>query len=226
MKYEIKGGAFPVVICVLEEGEVMTTSPGAMSWMSANMTNDSKLASAGSMLGRLVTGESVAMNNYSPTSGQGFIAFASDSPGEIRPIKLDGTRSYICQKGSFLACTAGVTLSSHVNSGVGVGLLGGEGFVMQKLSGTGIAFVEMRGAVIEYELEPEQTLVVSSGHLAFMEDSVTMKIKKVEGGLKNMVLGGEGFTQTTLTGPGHVWLATIKPMVYSLAGNKRILLGK
>ena len=223
MKYEIKGGTFPVVICVLEEGEVMTTSPGAMSWMSSNMTNDSKLAGAGSMLGRLVTGESIAMNNYSPTSGEGMIAFASDSPGEIRPIHLDGTRSYICQKGSFLACTSGVTLSSHINSNVGVGILGGEGFVMQKLTGTGTAFVELRGAVIEYELEAGQTLVVSTGHLAYMEDTVSMNIKKVEGGFKNMVLGGEGFTQTTLTGPGHVWLATIRPMIYSVAGKKGLL---
>jgi uncharacterized protein (AIM24 family) len=223
MKYEIKGGPFPVVICVLDQGEVMVTSPGAMSWMSANMTNEAKLASAGSMLGRLVTGEKLSMNNYSPTEGQGFIAFASDSPGEIRPLTVDENHTYICQKGSFLASTAGVTLSSHINSNIGVGIMGGEGFVMQKLSGNGVAFVELRGAVIEYALEAGQTLVVSTGHLAFMEDTVTMNVKKVEGGLKNVVLGGEGLTQTTLTGPGHVWLTTIKPQIHSIAKSNRLI---
>lgn len=223
MNYEIKGGAFPVVICSLDVGETMITSPGAMSWMSENMTNDAKIASAGSMLGRMMTGERLTMNHYSPEMGQGFIAFASDSPGEIRPLKVDENHTYICQKGSFLAAEAGVTLSSHINRNLGAGLMGGEGFIMQKLEGNGIAFVELRGAVIEYELESNQTLVVSTGHLAIMDSSVSMGVKKVEGGLKNVVLGGEGLTQTTLTGPGHVWLTTIKPEIHSVVKSKTLL---
>lgn len=222
MKYEIKGGAFPVAICVLEEGEVMVTTPGAMSWMSENMTNVAQLGSASKMLGRMFTGESIAMNNYSPESGEGFIAFASDSPGEIRPLLVDEDHTYICQKGSFLASESTVTLSSHINRDLGVGVMGGEGFVMQKIEGKGVAFIELRGAVMEYALEVGQTLIVSTGHVAFMDSTVTMGVKKVEGGLKNIVLGGEGLTQTTLTGPGHVWLATIKPHIYSAVKTKAL----
>ena len=154
MKYEIKGTPLPVSICYLESGEQMITEGGAMSWMSPNM--DMKTTSnggIGKIVSRLITAESLFQNIYTAVNGQGMISFASSFPGEIVALDVSAGKEYILQKSAFLASTNGVKLSAHINKKIGAGLFGGEGFVMQKVSGNGIAFIEIDGASVKYDLE-------------------------------------------------------------------------
>ena len=208
MKYELKGGTFPVVVCSLDNGEKMITEKGSMTWMSQNMEmTTSGGGGLGKMFSKAVSGESIFQNIYT-ANGNGMIAFGSSFPGQILPLEVAPGRDYIVQKSSFLASEANVELSIHFNKKIGAGLFGGEGFIMQKLSGNGMAFVEVDGELVEYELGAGQQLVVSTGYVLGYESSVSMDIQQVKG-LKNKFLGGEGFFNTVLTGPGKVWLQTM-----------------
>ncbi len=209
MNYEIKGGNLPVVICSLNEGEMMITESGAMSWMSPNMKMET--TSGGGlrkMFGRMMSGEKLFQNHYTAMGGRGMIAFASIFPGSIMPVEIGPGREIIAQKTAFLASEAGVELSIFFRKNLGSGFFGGEGFIMQKLSGMGTAFLEIDGSVVEYELKPGQQIVVDTGYVAAMDGSVRMDIQEVPG-LKNMFFGGEGVFNTLLTGPGHIWLQTM-----------------
>ncbi|MCH3954572.1 MAG: TIGR00266 family protein [Eubacterium sp.] len=209
MNYEIKGGNLPVVICSLNEGEMMITESGAMSWMSPNMKMET--TSGGGlrkMFGRMMSGENLFQNHYTAMGGRGMIAFASSFPGSIMPVEIGPGREIIAQKTAFLASEAGVELSIFFRKNLGSGFFGGEGFIMQKLSGMGTAFLEIDGSVVEYELKPGQQIVVDTGYVAAMDGSVRMDIQEVPG-LKNMFFGGEGVFNTLLTGPGHIWLQTM-----------------
>ncbi len=209
MKYEIKGETLPVVICQLEAGEAMITEGGGMAWMSPNMLMETgSNGGAKKALGRMFAGESLFQNRYTAQGGNGLIAFASSFPGSIKAFEISPGNEVICQKGVFLASEAGVQLSVHINQKLGAGFFGGEGFIMQRISGYGIMFGEFDGHLVEYELNPGQQIVVDTGHLAAMSASCNMEIRKV-GGAKNMLLGGEGFFNTVITGPGHVWLQTM-----------------
>ena len=209
MKYEIKGDTLPVVICSVENGESMITERGAMAWMSPNMKMDTNARGGfGRALGRMLSGDSIFQNKYTATGGPGLIAFASSFPGSIRPFEIGPGREIILQKCAFLAAEESVELSVHFHKKAASGLFGGEGFIMQRLSGQGNAFAEFDGHVVEYNLKPGQQLVIDTGHLAAMEASVQMDIQTVPG-LKNMVLGGEGLFNTVLTGPGRIWLQTM-----------------
>ena len=209
MNYEIKGNTLPVVICHLEPGEKMISEGGAMSWMSPNMQMEtSSNGGAGQALGRMFAGERIFQNIYTAQGGKGLIAFASSFPGSIKTFEIGPEREFICQKGVFLAAEEGVQLSVFFNKKVSSGLFGGEGFIMQKLSGRGMAFGEFDGHVVEYELQAGQQIVVDTGHLAAMSASCSMEIKTVPG-IKNKFLGGEGLFNTVITGPGHVWLQTM-----------------
>lgn len=209
MKYEIKGDTLPVVICSVENGESMITERGAMAWMSPNMKMDTNARGGfGRALGRMLSGDSIFQNKYTATGGPGLIAFASSFPGSIRPFEIGPGREIILQKCAFLAAEESVELSVHFHKKAASGLFGGEGFIMQRLSGQGTAFAEFDGHVVEYNLKPGQQLVIDTGHLAAMEASVQMDIQTVPG-LKNMVLGGEGLFNTVLTGPGRIWLQTM-----------------
>lgn len=207
MNYEIKGGVFPVVVCQLRNGEKMITEKGSMVWMSPNMDMDTKGGGVGKMFSKMVSGESMFQNIYT-AKGDGMIAFGSSFPGKILAIEVGHGTNFIVQKSAFLAGEEGVELSIHFNKKVGAGFFGGEGFIMQKVSGNGVAFIEIDGDLQEYELASGQQLVVDSGYLAGMESSVTMDIQTVKG-VKNKLLGGEGFFNTVLTGPGKVWLQTM-----------------
>lgn len=207
MKFEIKGGPFPVVVCQLKNGEQMITEKGSMVWMSPNMEMDTKGGGVGKMFSKMVSGESMFQNIYT-AKGDGMIAFGSSFPGQILAIEVGHGTDLIVQKGAFLAGEESVDLSIHFNKKVGAGFFGGEGFIMQKVSGNGVAFIEIDGELQQYELAPGQQLVVDSGYLAAMEGSVTMDIQTVKG-VKNKFLGGEGFFNTVLTGPGKVWLQTM-----------------
>ena len=209
MQYQIKGETLPVVICSLDPGESMITEGGAMSWMSANMQMETTSnGGVGKALGRMFAGEHIFQNIYTAHGGKGMIAFASSFPGSIKAFEISPGNELICQKGVFLAGESGVQLSVFLNKKIGSGLFGGEGFIMQKLSGRGIAFGEFDGYVVEYALKPGQQLVADTGHLAAMTASCSMEIKTVPG-MKNKFLGGEGLFNTVITGPGNVWLQTM-----------------
>lgn len=209
MRYEIRGESLPVVICELESGEQMITEGGAMSWMSPNMHMDtSSRGGAGKVFGRMFAGESLFQNIYTCRSGRGTIAFASSFPGSIRAFNIAPGRDIIVQKRAFLASTAGVELSVTFQKRFGAGLFGGEGFIMQRLSGEGTAFVEIDGHAVEYDLAAGQSIVLDTGYLAAMSASCTIDIQPVQG-VKNIFLGGEGLFNTLVTGPGHIILQTM-----------------
>ena len=214
MKYEIKGGNFPVVICNLENGEKMITEKGSMAWMSPNMQMETRGGGLGKMFSKAFSGESMFQNHYTAKGGSGMIAFASSFPGEIRVLDIAPGQEFIVQKSAFLASEAGVNLSVHFQKRLGAGFFGGEGFIMQRLSGRGTAFVEIDGDLVEYVLKPGQKLIVDTGNVAGFESSVQMDIQTVPGA-KNMIFGGEGIFNTVLTGPGRVWLQTMP--IYNVA---------
>lgn len=209
MKYEIKGEPLPVVICHLEAGEKMITEGGAMSWMSPNMQMETTTnGGLGKALGRSLSGESMFQNIYTAQGGPGMIAYASCFPGSIRAFEISPGKEMIFQKTAFLASEAGVSLETAFKKKMGAGLFGGEGFIMQKVTGSGIMFAEFDGYVVEYELEAGQQIVIDTGHVAAMSASCTLDIQSVKGA-KNKLLGGEGFFNTVVTGPGHLWLQTM-----------------
>jgi len=208
MNYEIKGGVFPVVECRLNSGERMITEKGSMVWMSPNMEMETSGGGIGKMFSKAFSGESMFQNTYTAQGGPGMIAFGSSFPGKILAVEIGPGRELIVQKSAFLAAEAGVELSIHFHKKLGAGFFGGEGFIMQKLSGRGIVFVEIDGELEIKELAAGEKLLVDTGNLAGMEGGVSMDIQQVKG-VKNKLLGGEGFFNTVLTGPGRVWLQTM-----------------
>ena len=208
MKYEIKGEPMPVVICQLEGGEAMITERGSMVWMTPNMKMETGAGGIGKAFGRMFAGDSLFQNTYTAQGGPGMIAFASSFPGAIRAIQIDPAHPVVVQKRGFLASERSVDLSIFFQKKIGAGFFGGEGFIMQKLSGSGTAFVELDGSVVEYDLGPGESLVVDSGNLAMMDATCSMDIQMVKG-VKNVLFGGEGLFNTVVTGPGKVVLQTM-----------------
>ena len=162
----------------------------------------------GKMIGRMFSGENMFQNRYTAEGRAGQIAYASSFPGSILAFEIGNGNEIIAQKSAFLASTDGVTLSVAFQKKLGGGLFGGEGFIMQRLSGNGTAFVEIDGYVKEYELAAGQQMIIDTGYLAAMDASCTMDITTVKG-LKNKVLGGEGFFNTVVTGPGKIYLQSM-----------------
>lgn len=210
MKYQIKGEPMPVVICELEAGESMITEKGSMAWMSPNIRMETSAGGAGKAFGRLFSGEHIFQNVYTAEGGPGTIAFASSFPGGIIAIEVTPDKPIIAQKTAFLASTRGVELSVHFKKNVATGLFGGEGFIMQRISGNGLVFLEIDGSMMEYDLGPGQSMVVDSGYVAMCDATVQMDVQTVKGA-KNIIFGGEGLFNTVLTGPGKVTLQT-QPM--------------
>jgi len=209
MRYEVQGETLPVVVCYLDNGESMVTERGSMAWMSPNMQMDTTTrGGVGKAFGRMFSGEAMFQNIYTSQGGNGMIAFASSFPGTIKAFEIGPGQEYIFQKRAFLASETGVQLSIHLQKRISSGLFGGEGFILQKVSGQGIAFAEFDGHVVEYELQPGQEIVIDSGHLAAMTATCDMEIRTIPG-LKNMVFGGEGLFNTVVKGPGRVWLQTM-----------------
>ena len=207
MKYEIIGGNFPVVVCHLDDGERMITEKGSMVWMSPNMQMETTGGGLGRMFTKALSGESMFQNIYT-ARGAGMIAFGSSFPGQIKAVEIAPGSDMILQKSAFLAAEAGVELSIHFNRKLSTGLFGGEGFIMQRLSGRGTAFAEIDGDLVEYDLRPGQQIIVDTGNVAGFSSSVGMEIRQVPG-MKNKLLGGEGLFNTLLTGPGRIWLQTM-----------------
>jgi uncharacterized protein (TIGR00266 family) len=210
MEYQIVGTTLQAVILELDPGETVYSESGAMSWMSGNiqMATNTRGGGLGGVFKRAFTGESLFLNEFTSAGGKGIIAFASDFPGKIVPVPLLEGQTMIVQKQAFLCAEKTVGLEIHFRKKLGAGFFGGEGFIMQKLTGPGVAFVCLDGEIVEYTLEPGQILKVDTGHVAMYEPTVDFDIEMVKG-FRNILLGGEGLFLTTLRGPGRVWLQTM-----------------
>lgn len=211
MNYEIVGGAYPAVVCHLQAGEKMQNESGSMTWMDPCMEMATTGGgSVGKMFGRMLSAETVFMNVYTARE-DGMIAFGSSFPGSIKALDISPDHEVVVQKRSFLASEMGVDLSVFFNHKAKTGIFGGEGFIMQRLSGEGTAFIEIDGGFIEYQLAAGQQMVVDSGNVLGFVGGVTMDVQRIHGA-KNIVFGGEGLFNTVLTGPGTIWLQTM-PLV-------------
>ena len=219
MQYSIVGEPLPVVICDVAPGETLITEKGSMSWMTPNMKmSTTSNGGVGKALGRMFSGESFFQNRYTAEGGPGQIAFASSFPGSIRAFRITPDEPIIVQKSAFLAGETGVELSVYFQKKLGAGFFGGEGFIMQKLSGSGVAFVEIDGYACEYELAAGQSMLVDTGYLAAMTGGCKMDIQSVSG-VKNVLFGGEGLFNTVVTGPGKIILQTMP--ISAVAGSLR-----
>ena len=216
MKYNIEGTPLPVVICELENGESMITERGSMSWMSENMQMETTSnGGVGKALGRMFAGEALFQNRYTAHGGSGMIAFASSFPGSIVALNIAPNHGMVVQKSGFLASEPGVELSVFFQKKIGSGFFGGEGFIMQKLSGNGTAFLEIDGHCMQYDLAAGESMIVDTGYLAAMSDTCSIEVVSVPG-IKNMLFGGEGLFNTRVKGPGRIYLQTLP--ISSVAG--------
>ena len=186
----------------------MITEKGAMAWMSPNMQMETNTGGIGKAFGRLFSGEAMFRNIYTARNGNGLIAYASSFPGSIKVFQIGPGQEYVLQKSAFLASEASVDLSVFFQKKLGAGFFGGEGFIMQKVSGNGLVFAEFDGHIVEYQLQPGQQMVVDTGYLAAMSASCQIDVVTVPG-VKNMLFGGEGVFNTIVTGPGNIWLQTM-----------------
>jgi uncharacterized protein (TIGR00266 family) len=215
LRYQLIGTTLQAVTIELHPGEIVYSESGGMAWMSANVQMDTRASGGlGKMLGRVFTGESLFLVDYSCTSGQGVVAFASEFPGKIVPIDLAAGQEIIAQKDAFMCAEKSVDLALHFRKRLGAGFFGGEGFMLQKLTGPGLAFVELDGEIVEYTLEAGQTMMVDTGYVAMYEPTVDFDIEMIRG-IRNIFFGGEGLFLARMRGPGRIWLQTM-PM-YNLA---------
>ncbi len=214
MRFEIVGDTLPSVIFNLEAGEKLVSERGGMGWMTDNITMSTN-AKGGFMksLGRAFSGDSIFLNTFT-SNGPGLIAFPSSFPGNIIHRHLNGD-ALMCQRGAFLVGSEGVNIEVAFHKKLGAAFFGGDGLVLQKISGNGDVFLEFDGNIVSYDLAAGQTMVVDTGNVAMFEPSVTYDVQMVKG-VKNMFLGGEGLFVTKLTGPGKIYLQTMP--VSDLAG--------
>ena len=210
MEYKIIGTTLQAVILEVDPGETVYSESGGMAWMTANITmqTSGRGGGLGGVLKRAVSGESLFLVEYTSQGSKGMIAFASDFPGKIVPLHMAQGQEMICQKTAFLCAEKTVGLDIHFRRRLGAGLFGGEGFILQRLSGPGVAFVCLDGEIMEYTLEQNQALKVDTGHIAMYEPTVSFDIEMVKG-FSNILFGGEGLFLATLRGPGRVWLQTM-----------------
>ncbi|MFO8082280.1 MAG: TIGR00266 family protein [Armatimonadota bacterium] len=209
MEYSIRGTVMQSVEITLEQGESVYTEAGGMAWMTANIDMDTNMK--GGLMGALkrkISGESLFMTDYTCNSGTGFITFTPEVPGKVLVQDLAAGQSLICQRDAFMVAASSVQLDMHTHKRLGAAFFGGEGIFMQKVTGPGLAFFEIDGEVVEYNLEAGQSLKVDPGHIAMLDPTVNFDIGRVEG-IKNIFLSGEGLFLANVTGPGRVWLQTM-----------------
>ena len=207
MDYTIKGGNLPVVCINLNKGEAVKCEAGAMSWMDDCIRMETKGGGIGKVSGRLVSGETMMLNTYTAQQN-GEIAFASSYPGSIIAREITPGQSVIAQKGAFLASFGDIEMNVFFQKRLGTGVFGGEGFIMQEFKGNGLVFFEIDGSVAEYTLQAGQKKIIDTAHLAMMDASCKMNIERIKG-VKNIMFGGEGLFNTTVEGPGKVYLQTM-----------------
>ena len=209
MRYQVIGDTMPAVEVTFDQpGESMFTQSGGMAWMSEGISMDSNMRGGlGKSLGRMLTGESVFMATYRAERPGASIAFASTVAGEVLPVDIGACGGLIAQKGAFLCAQNTVELSVAFTKKLSAGFFGGEGFILQDIHGTGMAFLEIDGNKVEKVLAPGEVLKVDTGNVVAFEKTVNYEIETVKG-LKNIFFGGEGLFLTKLTGPGRVILQT------------------
>lgn len=209
MEYKVYGTVMQTLDVQMKQGDSIYTESGGMAWMRGNIameTNTKGGVMAG--LGRALAGESLFMTTYTCQSPNGLIVFTPEVPGKVLDIQLAQGQSLICQKDAFMCAQSSVKLEMHFRKKLGAGLFGGEGFILQKITGPGVAFIEIPGEVREYDLPANATMRVDPGHIAMFEPTVTYDISRVKG-LKNIFFSGEGLFLATLKGPGKVWMQTL-----------------
>ena len=216
MRYNIIGEPMPVVVCDLDAAESMITEKGSMVWMSPNVEMQTSAGGIGKAFGRMFSGESMFQNIYTARGGPGMIAFASSFPGSIRAVEITPDRPVVVQKSGFLASEQGVELSVFFQKKGMSGFFSGEGFILQKLSGHGTAFLEIDGSAVEYELQAGQQIIVDTGNLAMIDATCSVDVQTVKG-VKNVLFGGEGMFNTVITGPGRVVLQSMPVCYFAMA---------
>ncbi len=209
LNYEINGTTLPVVTIQLAPGQRIYSSSGGMSWMTQQVEMETNSGGGlGKMFKRAISGESLFIVDYFVNSGMGEVAFAAEFPGKIIPLPLADGAEMIVQKDSFMCAEKSVDVDMHFRKKLGAGLFGGEGFVLQKLTGPGMAFVNFDGEIVEKTLGSGEVLRVDTGHVAMFEPTVNFDVEMIKG-FRNLLLGGEGLFIATLRGPGKVYLQTM-----------------
>ena len=209
MQYQIMGTTMPAVEIQFDmPGESVYTQSGGMTWMSdgIQMTTNAK---GGLMkgIGRMFAGESLFMVTYTAKEIGSKIAFSATVPGEILALDVGSTGGIICQKGAFLCAEDTVNLNVTFSKKLSAGMFGGEGFILQDISGTGMAFLEVDGNLISRDLAPGEVIKVDTGNIVAFDRTVSYEVEMVKG-LKNIFFGGEGLFLTKLVGPGRVIIQT------------------
>jgi uncharacterized protein (TIGR00266 family) len=218
IKYHILGTVQQTLAVELQPNQVVYSDAGAMSWMTTTVNMSTKAGGGlGGMLKRAVSGATVFVIDFSSTGAPGQAAFSTDFPGKVLPIELEAGQTVIMHKHAFLCAEKSVTLDVFFTRKLGAGLFGGEGFILQKLTGPGMAFAELDGDAVEYSLKPGEVMKVEPGHVAMFEGSVAFDIEMIKG-ISNILAGGEGLFLATLKGPGRIWLhsMTVSKMAHRI----------
>ena len=223
MQHTITGTTMPVLQIQLDPGDKIVAEPGEFSWMTENIQLNTTTAAAGArglfgVLGRDLSGGGLFMTEYAAVGTPGMIAFAAKVPGTIQEIQIPPGHSYMIHKHGFLCATEGVQLAIGFQKGLGSGLFGGNGFILQRVTGPGTAFVELGGECVTYDLRPGDSILVHPGHVGMFQDSVNFDITMMRG-IRNAFFGGDGLFLARLTGPGKVWLQsmTVPGLAHAIA---------
>jgi uncharacterized protein (TIGR00266 family) len=213
MEHRIVGTTLPVLEMTLQPGEGIISEAGELSWMTSSieLETSTQKAGGGGLFGafkRVAGGGTLFMTEYTANGGPGMVAFATQVPGAIFPIRVEAGQGYLIHRHGFMCGTPGVELSVGFQRSLGAGIFGGDGFVLQKVGGQGPAWIELDGEVVEYDLKPGETLRVHPGHVGMFEERVNFDIAMLRG-IKNVLFGGDGLFLAALTGPGHVWLQSL-----------------
>lgn len=203
MKYDITGTPFPLLNCKLESGECLITQRGSVVYRSSSVEMGTIVGKAESAISRMFVRESFFQNRYTAVGKAGRISVASSLPGEIKVVRISSDKPVIAQKRAFLASTKGVEITVFLQKRIATALFGGEGLFMQRLTGEGLAFLEIDGSCRECSLQDGQKITVMPGHLAMCDATCSIRIERTRGA-KNLFFGGCGFFQITVTGPGKV----------------------
>jgi uncharacterized protein (TIGR00266 family) len=213
MQNRITGTTMPVLEFILDPNESVISEAGELSWMSSSiqMTTHTQFAGGGGLFGvlkRVAGGGSLFMTEYRAVGAPGEVAFATKLPGHIVPVEVSAGHEYMIHRHGFLCATPQIQISVAFQQSLGAGMFGGDGFLLQKLNGQGIAWLELSGELVVRDLQPGETLRVHPGHVGAFQASVSFQITTVPG-MKNMFFGGDGIFLAALTGPGRVWLQTL-----------------
>jgi uncharacterized protein (TIGR00266 family) len=213
MQSRITGTTMPVLEFVLEPNETVISEAGELSWMSSSiqMTTHTQFGGGGGLFGvlkRVAGGGSIFMTEYRAFGSPGELAFATKLPGHIVPVDVSSGHEYLIHRHGFLCATPQVQIGVGFQQSLGAGVFGGDGFLLQKASGQGTAWLELSGELVVRDLRAGETLRVHPGHVGAFQASVSFQITTVPG-IKNMIFGGDGIFLAALTGPGRIWLQTL-----------------